>query len=130
MAFVHPVLGAVAVLYVLWIASRGLVARQGATAAHRARRTHKRWAKWGLLLMALAVSTGISSTLLVRPDLMLGETWHLVVGLSVLGLMGLGALLTRQFVRQPWLRAVHLAVGIATVAAAITQAILGIELLP
>lgn len=130
MEWVHPVFGTVAILLTLWLMSRGLVARQGTKASTGARRMHKRWGWWVLGAMALALSSGIVSTVLVRPDLELGETWHLAVGFVSVGLMGLGALLTRRFTASPQLRSWHLVVGLAAVLAALFQGVLGIELLP
>lgn len=130
MEWAHPVIGAVAILLTVWIMSRGLVARQGVKGSTAARRAHKRWSWWTLGAMGIAVASGIASTLLLRPDLELGETWHLRVGLIALGLMGLGALLTRAFTRSPALRSWHLVVGLLTVLAVLFQGVLGIELLP
>lgn len=128
--WIHPVLGALAIAGTVWLMSRGLVARQGSKASAAARRAHKRWSWWVLGVMALAVVTGIASTLLVRPDLELGDTLHLWVGLGSLGLMALGALLTRAFTRSPALRSWHLVVGLLTVLMVLWQGVLGIELLP
>jgi cytochrome bd-type quinol oxidase subunit 2 len=130
MEFVHPALGAAVILYSVWIMSRGLAARQGGKGAHQARRTHKKWAWYALWGMVLAALTGIGSTLWLRPDLELGETWHLAIGLVCVGLMGLAALLTRYFTHNAQLRQVHPWIGIAAVVLGIAQAIVGIELLP
>ncbi len=130
MAFVHPVIGTVVVLFSLWIMSRGLRARQGGKGAHAARRTHKRWAWYALVGMLLALTSGMASTLWIRPDLELGETWHLALGWLVVGLMAIAALLTRYFTHNAQLRQIHPWIGIAAVGGGIAQAIVGIELLP
>lgn len=130
MEFVHPAIGTLVILYSVWIMSRGLVARQGGKHAHQARRTHAKWAWYALYGMILAALTGIGSTLLLRPDLQLGETWHLALGLVCVALMGLAALLTRYFTKNAQLRKVHPWIGIAAVVLGIAQAIVGIELLP
>ena len=130
MAFVHPVLGTVAILFSVWIMSRGLAARQRNKGAHAARRTHRRWAFYALGAMVVAAASGTASTIWLRPDLELGETAHLAVGIVVVVLMGIGGLLTRYFTRSNALRSIHPWIGIAAVVGSIVQGILGIELLP
>lgn len=130
MAFLHPVLGTLTILFSLWILARGLTARQGGKSATRARRFHKRWAPWALGAMVASGISGTASTLWLRPDLTLGETWHLAVGFLSIGLMGVTGLLTRAFTKSPSLRNVHPFLGIASVALGFLQGILGIELLP
>jgi len=130
MAFVHPVIGTLAILFTVWIGSRGMVARQGVKASTQARRTHRRYAGWALVAMVVASVSGTASTLLLRDDLELGETWHLAIGWLIVGLMGVSALLTRAFTRNPTLRSAHHVLGLLAIAAAVLQAIVGIELLP
>lgn len=131
MAFVHPAIGAIAVLLTVWFGSRGLVARQGTKASPKARRTHRRYAWWALVAMGLAAVTGLASTVWLRDDLEIGDTWHLEIGLAVVALMGVGALLTRRFTKTtPALRTAHLVLGLLAVAGSVLQAIVGIELLP
>ncbi len=130
MAFVHPVIGTLVILYSLWIMSRGLKARQGGRGAHQARRTHKRWAMYAMVGMVAALASGMASTVWLRPDLTLGETWHLALGWSVVGTMAIAAVLTRYFTRSERLRQLHPWIGIASVVGGIAQAIVGIELLP
>lgn len=130
MALLHPVLGALTIAFSVWIMARGLTARQGGKSATRARRFHKRWAPWAFVAMVLSGLTGMASTVWLRPDLELGETRHLVVGWTAIGLMGAGGLLTRAFTRNPSLRSIHPWIGIAAVVLALVQGVLGIELLP
>ena len=80
MAFLHPILGALTVLFAAFVMSRGLASRQRRAGAHAARRTHRRWAPWALAAMVLSATTGTASTLALRDDLTLGETWHFAVG--------------------------------------------------
>jgi hypothetical protein len=129
-AFVHPVIGAVTIVFSIWVMSRGLVARQGRKQSTAARRFHKRWAPWALGGMVASGVTGLGSTVLLRPDLTVGETLHLEVGLLGIGLMGVAGLLTRSFSRDPRVRTVHPWIGVASVIAAVVQGLLGIELLP
>lgn len=131
MAFIHPVLGGIAVLLGVFIMSRGLVARQGTKASTKARRSHKRWAWWAFGAMVVALGSGVASTLWIRDDLEVGEeTVHLELGIAVVVVMGLGGLATRYFTRDPRWRALHPWVGIAAVLGALAQAVIGIELLP
>ncbi|MEN0065382.1 MAG: DUF4079 family protein [Myxococcota bacterium] len=130
MAFVHPVIGTVAILFTIWIGSRGITARQGTKGAHQARRIHRKYAVYALIAMVVASITGTASTVWLRDDLSLGDTWHLAIGWVIVGLMGVSALLTRYFTKSPVLRSVHPLLGMLAVAAAVLQAIIGIELLP
>lgn len=130
MAFVHPVIGALTVLLAVFVMSRGLASRRAAPRAHAARRIHRRWAPWALAAMVLSAVTGTASTIYLRQDLTLGETWHLAVGWTAVAWMSAAGLLTRAFTRNPGLRAVHPWLGIVSVGLALLQAILGIQLLP
>lgn len=130
MEFVHPAIGTVTLLFSMWILSRGLVAQRGIKASTVARRRHKRWAPWAFAAMVASGVSGAASTLWLRPDLTLGETWHLVVGLGSITVMGVAGLLTRAFTRDPRLRKVHPLIGILSVALGVLQGILGIQLLP
>ncbi len=130
MSYLHPLLGACAVLLTAFVATRGLVARQGGKPATAARRLHRRLGPWALGLMWASAILGTTSTLVLRPDLTLGETWHLAVGWAGVALMTVAALLTRQFTREPRLRSVHPWIGVVALLAALLQALTGIELLP
>jgi hypothetical protein len=129
-AFVHPVIGALAILLSVFVMSRGLASRRADPQAHAARRIHRRWAPWALAAMTLSAVTGTASTVLLRQDLTLGETWHLAIGWIAVAWMAAAGLLTRAFTRNPRLRAVHPWLGVVAVALALVQAILGIQLLP
>ena len=130
MAFIHPILGTLAILLGVFIMSRGLVAQRKTKAATKARRSHKRWAWYALYAMVIAWVTGFASTVWLRDDIELGDTWHLAVGIAVVVLMALGGLLTRYFTKRQELRSIHPWIGIAAVAGAILQGVLGIILLP
>jgi hypothetical protein len=80
--------------------------------------------------MAASAVTGTATTVYVRDDLTLGETWHFAVGWTAVAWMACAGLLTRAFTRDPRLRSVHPWLGVVSVALAVVQAILGIQLLP
>ena len=80
--------------------------------------------------MVVSALTGTASTVLLRDDLTLGETWHLAVGWTAVTWMATAGLLTRAFTRNPGLRAVHPWLGVVSVGLAVVQVILGIQLLP
>ncbi|MEZ4237882.1 MAG: DUF4079 family protein [Myxococcota bacterium] len=130
MAFVHPAIGVLTILLSFWIMSRGLVARQGVKQSTRARRFHKKWAPWAFAAMVLSGTTGLASTVLLRPDLSVGQTWHLWIGIVSISTMGAAGLLTRAFTRNDRLRTVHPWIGVGSVVLAVLQGIVGIELLP
>lgn len=130
MELVHPALGALTIALTVWVMTRGLTARSGTRQATAARRTHRRWAPWVFALMVGSGVSGTASTIWLRPDLTVGETWHLAVGWGSILIMGVAGLLTRGFTRDPRLRAVHPWIGVIAAIAAIVQGFLGIELLP
>jgi hypothetical protein len=130
MWWLHPILGTLTLLATAFLASRGLVARQGTRASSSARALHKRLGPWVLGGMWATLAGGFASTLLLRTDLQVGETWHTAVGVVTVGLMTASWVTTRAFVRGAWVRTVHLAIGVAVVVAGVLQALLGIELLP
>ncbi|MEQ1506530.1 MAG: DUF4079 family protein [Myxococcota bacterium] len=130
MALVHPVLGTITILFSVWVMSRGLIARRGTKASTAARRIHRKWAPWALGGMVLSGATGLASTVWLRDDLTVGETWHLAVGCTAIASMGAAGLATRAFSRDPRLRTIHPWIGVVSVVVAIAQGILGIELLP
>jgi Protein of unknown function (DUF4079) len=130
MAFLHPVLGAATIALTLWILSRGLTARSGTRQATAARRVHKKWAPWVFAAMVASGLSGTASTVWLRDDLELGETWHLAVGWTAIGVMGATGLLTRAFTRNPALRGVHPWIGVVAAVLALIQGFLGFELLP
>jgi Protein of unknown function (DUF4079) len=130
MDLLHPLFGLLTIVFSVWVMSRGLRARSGGKPASAARRAHRRWAPWAFAAMVAAAVSGSASTVWLRPDLTLGETWHLAVGWSAVAVMGVAGLLTRAFTRRPSLRAVHPWLGIVAVVLALVQGLLGIELLP
>ncbi len=130
MWWLHPVLGTATILATLVLASRGLVARQGTKASTPARRLHQRLGPWVLGGMWVTLLGGFGSTLALRDDLTVGETWHTAVGLATAVGMTASWLSTRAFVRAPWVRTAHLVLGLAVVLLAVLQGLLGIELLP
>ena len=130
MAYVPPIVGACVVALAAFLASRGLVARQGGRNASAARRWHRTLGPWVLGLMWASALGGTASTALFRPDLKLGETWHLVLGWGAVLVMSGAALSTRAFTRRPGIRSVHPWIGIAALLLALAQALTGIELLP
>lgn len=130
MWWIHPALGAGVIVATWVLASRGLVARQGGKGATPARRLHQRLGPWVLGGMWLALLGGFGSTLGLRPDLTVGETWHTAVGVATVLGMTASWLLTRAFVRAPWVRSAHLALGLLVAVGALLQGLLGIELVP
>lgn len=127
MEWLHPAIGLLAVLLVVWVGMAGLRSRQRDPLAPAARRQHARFAPLAGLLVLLAALSGSGSVGLLRPDLALAQSPHFGAGLLVLLLAGLAALSSRQPDRR---RRWHPVIGLLLLLACVGQALLGLSLLP
>lgn len=131
MWWLHPLVGGAVIAATLFLASRGLVARQGSKAASGARRLHQRLGPWVLGGMWVTLLGGFLSTRFLRPDLEGFETNHTVGGVAVVLGMTASWLSTRAFAgRGAGVRTAHLGLGLAVALGAVLQLLLGIPLLP
>lgn len=129
--FVHPVLGGLAVLGMLTLGYRGLLARQGGKTAHTKRRWHARWGPYIMAAMAIAAVTGTLTVWRVRDDLDVADSWHFWAGWTATTLMAALAWATpRRYRRNPTVKSVHPAVGAVTMVLGMLILLIGIELLP
>jgi hypothetical protein len=127
MAWIHPLLGAIAVAGVVWMAWVGLNARPGPRrpGAGAARRQHARVAPAVGALVGLAAAGGLLSAGLLRDDIDLLSTAH--------GWAGLGC---AAFAAASWATArrrrlgLHPYLGLGLLMAAVGALLLGLEHLP
>ncbi len=130
MAYIHPIIGLLAVSLLLWVASRGLRARQRRPDASAARATHRRLAPVALLVALGTALAGTGSAWFFRKDLGVATTWHFRVSWAVVGLLVTAWLLSRRFPTAPNARQAHALVGIAAALGALIGLLLGLGILP
>jgi hypothetical protein len=129
--FIHPVIGGLAVLGMLWLGSRGLLARQGGKTATAKRRWHAKWGNTILATMALAAVTGTSTVFFVRDDLDVAGTWHFIAGWTATTCMAAIAVATpRRFRKNDAVKQGHPIVGVVAMVVGVAVLLLGFELLP
>lgn len=126
--WLHPIVGALAVILMLWMAIVGLRLQQ-----RRAGRTERRLHRWlGPTAGALTAVAGIAGTvsvLLVRDDMDLAATTHFYLGWSIVGLAALTGLTAWLRRKGTVARAVHPWLGLLLAAACLVEAFLGLEFL-
>lgn len=130
MAWLHPALGILATILIVWMAFQGLDSRKRRPEALQARQRHRRWTPVAAVLAVLAAIGGTASVEWLRPDMDLAETWHFRTGWACAALGAVAWLTSRGLHRKPALKALHPWVGLALLAAAMATAFLGIEHLP
>ncbi|MCB9779955.1 MAG: DUF4079 family protein [Alphaproteobacteria bacterium] len=130
MEWIHPALGLVAVLLVLWGGWQGLTARGRRPEAPAARRRHRRLGPAAAVTCTLALVGGIASVLWLRDDMDLAATWHFRTGIATAALAVVAWVLSWQLHRHPSRKALHPWVGIALMGAALATFFLGLEHLP
>jgi len=129
--FVHPLLGALAILAMLSLGMRGLQARQGGKNAHAKRRSHRQQGPYIAAGMVLAALTGTASVLWLRDDLHAASSWHFwAAWLSTTCMVGIAYATPRRFRRSPKVKTLHLALGLTAMIVGVVALIIGIELLP
>lgn len=130
MVYLHPIVGALAVALICWVALHGLRSRHRASYAVHARRTHRRFAPWILGLCWLALVLGVGSTALLRDDLDVAASRHFAVAVVVVAAMTTLWIVSRRMHRAPRLRSVHRWIGLGTLGCALLLAVFGMSLLP
>ncbi len=131
MEYVHPILGGLSILVLLYAASQGI--RSRGRARHRARLLagHATVAPWALAMIALTWLAGGLSTALLRDDLTLGETRHFALGTALLvTLIGSWASSRAALRGSENARELHVWLGVAAVLLAAGQAFTGLRITP
>lgn len=127
LAFVHPILGLIALGLLFRAASLGLRSRERRGDALRP--LHARAAPQAFLATVVAWLMGIVSTVAWRPDLELAAGWHFRIGLAVVVLLGCGALLSRRIHHDERARRLHPLLGVTALLLAALQVFFGLPLL-
>lgn len=130
MAWLHPVLGGLAVLALLWVGMMGLRARHRMPYARDARRVHRRFATGVFVAVAAAGLTGLGSVLFVRDDLDPAASWHFRICVPVVLLMAAGWWSSRSLPQGATARKVHPVIGLVAMLGGLVGGFLGLGMLP
>lgn len=130
LAYAHPLFGALAVVLLVWIGSKGMRARHRRPYAASERALHRAWARWALVAVGLAALAGTGSVVALRDDLTPAESAHFWFGWSTFALLASSAVTSKLFPRAPSARGVHRWVGLGAMATGVIGAALGLGLLP
>ncbi len=129
LAYVHP-LTAGAVLGLLgYVGSLGLRSRSDRRHAADHLRRHARLAPVMYWLVVITWGGGLLSTWLLRPNLELGASAHLRIGIALVLALSGGALTARRM-QRPEMRALHPWFGAAALLLAAAQIFFGLQITP
>lgn len=129
LAYLHPVLGGVAALLVVWIGMHGLAGRTRKPDAPARRALHRRIAPVAGVLVWVAAIGGVASVAAFRKGMSVGDSAHFWAGWLVALLMlvaGAGSSLRPGMRLQAW----HGTVGIVAMLLAALVFMMGLGLLP
>ncbi len=129
LAYLHPLLGAVAALLAVYVGMQGLYGRMRRADAPERRGAHRRLAPIAGLLVWGAAVGGVLSVAWMRDDLDVAGSAHFWAGSAVAAAMAVGALsssLRPGSRTQPW----HGGLGAVTMLAAVLTLMMGLGLLP
>jgi uncharacterized protein DUF4079 len=129
LAHIHPIIGALLVILLLYVGSLGLRARADRRHARVLLARHRRLA-WTMYPLVLATwVAGLLSTWLLRPDLQLWSTMHLRFGILLIVALS-GGVLTSRWMHHPQIRVIHPWFGAAAMLLAVAQVFFGLQITP
>lgn len=127
-AFIHPILALIVLVFTAIVASFGLRARERHGARFRQR--HRRLAPYAYGLMVGNLVVGVLSTWQLRPDLELAGSVHFRLALLIVVLLTIAALLSRRIGTSDTARSLHPIIGLIVLLLAGLQIFFGMTLLP
>jgi len=130
LAWIHPLIGFVAVALAIRAASLGFAARRANRTAPISRRSHRRLTPWLYATMLVAWTSGLVSLEYLRDDLDEAASGHYTVGCAIVALLTLAALLSRQVPTSARARILHPLVGAVAVLLTAVQVFLGLQIMP
>lgn len=129
LTYLHPVIGGVAALLVVWIGMQGLYGRMRKPDSPARRATHRRLAPLVAGLVTVSALGGVLSVHFLREELRLAGSAHFWAGWLVAVLLwfgGAGSSWRAGMQLQPW----HGSLGIVTMLLAALVFMMGLGLLP
>ena len=129
LAYLHPVVGGLAILLLFYVGSLALRARTDRRRARQLLAQHARLAPWMYGVIIVSWLGGFVSTWLLRHDLELGGSTHLRVGVALLLALSAGLVTSRRMQRAE-VRIVHPWLGAAAMLLAAAQVFFGLQITP
>ena len=126
LAFVHPVLGVAALVFLAWVGSLGLRSRERGGAVLRPR--HARLAPWAYAAIVANFVLGVISTWLWRRDLELASGVHFWIGAGICIVLGVATVLSWRMPGDATARRVHPALGMLALLLSALQVFFGLAL--
>ena len=130
MLYVHPALGLVTLMLLVWLAIAGFRSRHAAPYAAASRRLHRRLGTGVAVLFLVTAVLGVASVVWLRDDLSPATTLHGIAASAGVVLLCTLYLLGRQVPRVAWVRRWHPWVGLGTLLVAGAIFVFGLGLLP
>jgi uncharacterized protein DUF4079 len=127
-AFLHPITALVTLGFMAYVASLGLRSRERTEAHLRPR--HARLAPWVYAAVVANPAVGMLSTWWLRPDLTLADSAHFRISFVLLGVLTMGALLSRWIGVNETARWLHPMLGLLALLLSGLQVFFGLPLLP
>ena len=128
LAFLHPLLAILVLVFMTIVASLGLRARE--RHGTRLRLTHRRLAPYAYVLMLANLVVGLLSTWQLRPDLEVAKSAHFRLALLIVLLLTVAALLSRRIATSDTARFLHPTLGLIVLLLTAIQVFFGMALLP
>lgn len=128
--YVHPAMGVLACLSLVWVGFTGLRSRQKRDDAAASRTRHRVWAPRVYALVGGVVVGGPASVALLRDDRTVMDSAHFWVGMGIFGLLTANWATSRFGKGRPSAWAAHAWIGMGAMLCAIWAFMLGLELLP
>ncbi len=130
LAWIHPVIGFVAVALAVRAAGLGFAARRANRKAPKSRAAHRRLTPWLYATMLVAWTSGLISLEYLRDDLDEAASGHYTVGCAIVALLTLAALVSRHVPTSARARILHPLIGAAAVLLTAVQVFLGLQIMP
>jgi len=128
-AYIHPIIGGLAIALLAYVGSLGLRARNDRHRAPQLLARHARLAPWVYGFILGSWLAGFVSTWWLRHDLELGASPHLRIGAALVVTLS-GSALSARWIRRPQMRAIHPWFGAAAMLLAAAQVFFGLQITP
>lgn len=129
LSYVHPVLGALVLALLGYVASLAARSRSDRRNSARFRALHGRLAPWVAGAVLFTGTLGVLTTWLLRPKLHLGESGHFRVAVALTLLVGASTLSSR-YIDRDVVRAIHPWFGVASLLVAVAVVFFGLQITP
>lgn len=130
MAYLHPIAGAAALLFLVYVGLLGFNARTRPRQRAGLLARHARLAPWVYVAVLAVWIGGAYSSAFLRPDLSFASSLHFRLGCTSAALLTASALSAQWMYRYPWVRELHPWFGAAAVLLAAAQAVTGLRITP